>query len=47
MLIQHGAMLAVAEICLALYECRRNNVDLDNYWCSKGNLMEVHMGLNN
>ncbi|KAF7732752.1 hypothetical protein EC973_000024 [Apophysomyces ossiformis] len=35
LLVSHGAMLAIGETCLGLWECRKENHKLDTYWQSK------------
>ncbi|KAL0073909.1 armadillo-type protein [Phycomyces blakesleeanus] len=38
--ISHGAMLALAEICLALGECRQKDAKLEEYWQSKSEMIK-------
>ncbi|KAG0166735.1 hypothetical protein DFQ28_006283 [Apophysomyces sp. BC1034] len=40
LLISHGAMLAVGEICLGLWECRKDDQVLETYWQSKQDLVD-------
>ncbi|KAI9499220.1 tubulin folding cofactor D C terminal-domain-containing protein [Zychaea mexicana] len=40
MQISHGALLATAEICLALKQCRDNDTELEAYWQSKQQLIK-------